>query len=91
VTFAVTTLAEQTHVRYGRAPPSTIAVNTPKGAKALASLDQLQVAVAYLRGHLDVEGDVMAVLAMRKFFPEYSSHRLAGPLRPGPGTGQRRA
>jgi cyclopropane-fatty-acyl-phospholipid synthase len=71
VTFAVTMLDGHKHTFGTGTPVFTITVNTTKGAKALASLDQLQVAVAYLRGHLDVDGDVMAVLAMRKFFPDF--------------------
>jgi cyclopropane-fatty-acyl-phospholipid synthase len=70
VTFAVTTLSGVKHTFGSGEPVFTIIVSTPKGAKALASLDQLQVAVAYLRGDLDVDGDVMTVLGMRKFFPD---------------------
>ncbi|GAA2702149.1 MULTISPECIES: class I SAM-dependent methyltransferase [Actinoplanes] len=40
------------------------------GQDAMLSLDQLQIAVAYLRGHLDVEGDIAAVLSMRRFFSD---------------------
>ncbi|WP_436530850.1 class I SAM-dependent methyltransferase [Actinoplanes sp. HUAS TT8] len=45
-------------------------VRDDAGHDALASLDQLQVAVAYLRGHLDVEGDLGAALNMRRFFSD---------------------
>ena len=70
VPFAVAPAGGVTH-RFGAGDPVfTITVHDARGAKALASLDQLQVAVAYLRGHLDVDGDVMALLAMRKFFPD---------------------
>ncbi len=69
--FALAGADGSTHVFGAGAPAFTITVLDAVGAKALASLDQLQVAVAYLRGHLDVEGDVMAVLAMRKFFPDF--------------------
>ncbi|MFC7479210.1 class I SAM-dependent methyltransferase [Luedemannella flava] len=69
--FALAGADGSTHTFGAGAPAFTITVLDSIGEKALASLDQLQVAVAYLRGHLDVEGDVMAVLAMRKFFPDF--------------------
>ena len=49
-------------------PEFTILVKDSHGAKALASLDQFGVAVAYLNGSLDVEGDLAAALKMRDFF-----------------------
>jgi cyclopropane-fatty-acyl-phospholipid synthase len=71
VTFSVTTLAGDKHTFGNGEPAFTLSVLSAAGAKALASLDQLQVAVAYLRGQLDVDGDVMAALKMRKFFPDF--------------------
>lgn len=69
VTFAVAARG-RSHTFGTGEPAFTITVNDNKGARALASLDQLQVAVAYLRGHLDLDGDVLTVLAMRRFFPD---------------------
>ena len=40
-------------------------VRTPAAARALASLDELRVGEWYLRGDLDVEGDLLAALDMR--------------------------
>ncbi|MET3421933.1 cyclopropane-fatty-acyl-phospholipid synthase [Actinoplanes tereljensis] len=55
----------------GTAPPTfSVLVRDEAGHDALASLDQLQVALAYLRGHLDVEGDIVALLNMRGFFSD---------------------
>lgn len=75
VPFAITTLDGTRHTfgadfTDGAAPAFTITINDDRGARALTSLDQLQVAVAYLSGHLDVDGDLMAVLAIRNFFPD---------------------
>jgi cyclopropane-fatty-acyl-phospholipid synthase len=71
VTFAVAAPGEgQAHTFGPGEPVFTITVRDVRGTRALASLDQLQVAVAYLRGHLDLDGDVQAVLAMRRFFPD---------------------
>jgi cyclopropane-fatty-acyl-phospholipid synthase len=53
------------------APVYTIRVLDERGAKALASLDQLGVAVAYLNGWLDVDGDMIIALKMRKFLQDF--------------------
>jgi cyclopropane-fatty-acyl-phospholipid synthase len=55
--------------RFGDGEPEfTITVRDARGAKALAGLDQLGVAVAYLEGWLDVDGDLAVALKMRNFF-----------------------
>jgi cyclopropane-fatty-acyl-phospholipid synthase len=51
-------------------PAFTITVRDGRGAKALAGLDQFGVAVAYLQGWLDVDGDLVAALRMRTFFKD---------------------
>ncbi len=89
VSFGVSTPDGQKHTFGPGEPAFTIVVADPKGAKALTSLDQLQVALAYLRGHIDVDGDLMAVLAMRKFFPDV--HPIAWLSRFAPGFFQGRA
>ncbi len=69
VPFAVVETLGATAHRFGEAEPAfTITVRDPRGGQALASLDQFGVAVAYLRGWLDVDGDLAAALAMRRFF-----------------------
>lgn len=52
-------------------PRYTFTVIDHRGAKALASLDQLSVADAYLEGWLELEGDLIAALSMRKFFHNF--------------------
>src|SRR5260370_1443940 len=52
-------------------PLYTISVSDERGAKALASLDQFGVAVAYLKGWLDVDGDLITALKMRKFLRDF--------------------
>ncbi|MFV2013149.1 MULTISPECIES: class I SAM-dependent methyltransferase [unclassified Micromonospora] len=70
VPFAVLDVAGMEH-RFGSGDPQfTIAVRHPRGARALAALDQFAVAVAYLQGWLDVEGDLSAALRMRAFFTD---------------------
>ena len=70
VSFAVQTPQGPKHTFGPDRPLFTIIANDDEGARALSSMDQLQVAMAYLHGHLDVDGDMMAALAMRKFFPD---------------------
>jgi cyclopropane-fatty-acyl-phospholipid synthase len=70
VSFAVQPLGAPAHT-FGPAEPAfVITVKERLGAKALASLDQFQIAVAYLKGWLDMDGDLMAALKMREFFPD---------------------
>ncbi len=69
IPFAVAARPDATAHRFGSGDPAfTITVTDARGAKALAGLDQLGVAVAYLEGWLDVEGDLVAALKMRSFF-----------------------
>lgn len=51
-------------------PAFTFVVREPRALDALASLDGLLVAEAYLGGALDVEGDLERVLAMRDLFSD---------------------
>jgi cyclopropane-fatty-acyl-phospholipid synthase len=70
VAFAVATRDGAKHGFGSGEPAFTITMNDRDGERAMQSLDQLQVAVAYLQGHLEVDGDVMTALTMRKFFPD---------------------
>jgi cyclopropane-fatty-acyl-phospholipid synthase len=64
------------------APRFIITVLDEFGAQALSSLDQLQVGIAYARGHLDIAGDFAAALTMRKLFSDF--HPIAFLTRWGP-------
>ncbi|MGI5215349.1 class I SAM-dependent methyltransferase [Plantactinospora sp. CA-290183] len=70
VPFAVAPADGPAHTLGGDDPQFTILVKDDRGAKALAALDQFAVAVAYLQGSLDVEGDLAAALRMRSFFTD---------------------
>lgn len=52
-------------------PAFTIVASDEAGEKALGSLDQFQVAVAYLEGHLDVNGDMQSALSIRALFNDF--------------------
>jgi cyclopropane-fatty-acyl-phospholipid synthase len=75
ISFALQPVAGPMQVFGPGAPAFTITVTDPRGMAALASLDQLRVAVAYLKGWLDLDGDLLTALSMRKFFPDF--HPLA--------------
>jgi cyclopropane-fatty-acyl-phospholipid synthase len=47
------------------APAFTLVSNTERGDRALASFDDLSVVNAYLHGHVDVEGDLYALIGYR--------------------------
>ena len=72
IPFAVAPAAGAPVHAFGDGKPAfTITVRDARGAQALAGLDQFGVAVAYLRGWLDVDGDLAAALRMRMFFRDF--------------------
>ncbi|HEX2190151.1 MAG TPA: class I SAM-dependent methyltransferase [Longimicrobiaceae bacterium] len=57
--------------RFGTGDPAfALVINDRAGLAALASLDKTRMAEAYMRGSLDVEGDLTRVLAMRSMFSD---------------------
>jgi cyclopropane-fatty-acyl-phospholipid synthase len=53
------------------------------GMRAVASLDQFAMGLAYLRGSLDVEGDLMAMLRIRAMFHDRHPIAWLGRFLPG--------
>ena len=51
-------------------PAFTLQLNNQQAIAALSTLDQQTIAEAYLSGHLDIEGDIMQVLALREMFKD---------------------
>lgn len=71
VPFAVRAADNGSTHRLGPGEPRfTLVANTPAGAAALASLDALAVATAYLNGDIDVEGDFLAAIHVRDLFSD---------------------
>jgi cyclopropane-fatty-acyl-phospholipid synthase len=70
VPFAVEQAGGPTHVVGSGEPVFTITVSEPGGWDALRSMDQFQIAVAYLEGSLDLGGDLLRGLSMRNFFTD---------------------
>jgi cyclopropane-fatty-acyl-phospholipid synthase len=68
--FALRSPHGRVHTFGNDKPAFTLAAADARGLDALASLDRLVIAESYLRGHLDIEGAVAAVLAQRNFFPD---------------------
>lgn len=82
IAFAVRPAGGPAHAFGDTDPAFTITITDDRGAKALASLDQFGVAVAYLRGWLDVDGDLAAALRMRRFFRDFHPLTWVGQLAP---------
>ena len=71
VPFAIRAAGNGQAHRFGPGEPRfTIVANTEAGASALAGLDALAVATAYLNGDVDVEGDFLAAINVRDFFSD---------------------
>jgi cyclopropane-fatty-acyl-phospholipid synthase len=56
------------HTFGDKAPVFTIQLNDEQAVAALSTLNQSTIAEAYLEGKIDLEGDVMRVLALRELF-----------------------
>jgi cyclopropane-fatty-acyl-phospholipid synthase len=82
IPFAVAPAGGAPHAFGDGDPAFTITISDRRGAKALAGLDQFGVAVAYLQGWLDVDGDLAAALRMRNFFRDLHPLTWIGQLAP---------
>jgi cyclopropane-fatty-acyl-phospholipid synthase len=83
VPFAVEPAVGLPATAFGTGDPAfTIRVTDDRGAKALAGLDQFGVAVAYLNGWLDVDGDLGEALKMRTFFRDFHPIAFVGRVVP---------
>ena len=60
----------------GDEPAFTIILNDEQGVAALSTLDQNTIAEAYLNGGIDLEGDIMRVLALRELFNDNRGTRF---------------
>lgn len=54
------------HVLGEGAPAFTVRVADARGHRALDSFDELSIAEAYMDGHLDIDGDMLAALKFRR-------------------------
>ncbi|HEX8906683.1 MAG TPA: class I SAM-dependent methyltransferase, partial [Longimicrobiaceae bacterium] len=58
-------------------PRFTLVANGDKGVEALASMDALAVAAAYLNGDIDLEGDFVAAINIRDIFSDRHPFQFA--------------
>lgn len=60
------TLADGTTWSFGQGEPAfAIVVRDAVGTRALASLDEMRCCEAYMQGHIDIEGDLLALTGLR--------------------------
>jgi cyclopropane-fatty-acyl-phospholipid synthase len=71
--FAVTVrTADGREESYGTDPAMTVVVTNDRGLAALSSLDELRVVEAYLRGDIDLVGDLVTGLDLRRMLSHTS-------------------
>src|SRR5438128_8888522 len=66
----------QVHMFGGQDPAFTIKLNDEQAVTALSTLDQNTIVDAYLKGDIDLEGDIMRVLALRELFNDNRGMRF---------------
>lgn len=77
VPFALRTSTGLSHT-FGRGTPAfAIVARNSSGIAALTTLDTSRIAEAYMRGDLDVDGDLMSVLTLRTMFSERHPFQFA--------------
>lgn len=68
IPFALRIAGEKVHYFGDKEPSFTIVLNNEQAVSALSTLDQNKIAEAYLAGNIDLEGDIIRVLALRELF-----------------------
>lgn len=76
IPFALRMTNGPTHTFGGSNPDFTIVLNNEQAVSALSTLDQNTIAEAYLTGNIDLEGDIMRVLALRELFNDNRGMRF---------------
>lgn len=76
IPFALSMKGGQVHRFGGEEPAFTIVLNDEQALSALSTLDQNTIAEAYLAGSIDLEGDIMQVLASRRLFNDSRGMRF---------------
>lgn len=62
--------------KFGTSPHFTFVLNNDYAVAALSTLDQNTVVEAYLAGYIDIHGDIMGALALRKLFTDKKGMRF---------------
>ena len=70
IPFALALKNGTTHNYGGETPAFTLTVSNGQGIAALSTMDQNTIIEAYLAGDIELEGDLMKVLALRELFSD---------------------
>ena len=76
IPFGLRMIDGTVHVFGAGNPAFTIILNDEKAVTALSTLDQNTIVENYLNGNLDIEGDMMSVLALRELFNDSRGMRF---------------
>ena len=76
IPFALKSMDEPPHIFGGVDPAFVIILNDDSAVTALSTLDQNKIVEAYLKGSIDIEGDIMQVLALRELFTDRKGMRF---------------
>ncbi len=76
IPFTLQTKDGPAHIFGGNEPAFSIILNNEQAVAALSTLDQNSIVDAYLAGHIDLEGDIMHVLALRELFNDNRGMRF---------------
>jgi cyclopropane-fatty-acyl-phospholipid synthase len=68
IPFALSGGNGATYTFGGKEPAFTMVLKNEQALAALSTLNQTKIAETYLAGHMDLEGDIMSVLALRGLF-----------------------
>ena len=70
IPFSLSLAGGATH-NFGGAPPAfMLTVTNVQGIAALSTMDQNTIVEAYLAGNIEIEGDLMKILALRELFSD---------------------
>ncbi len=76
IPFALRAAGGDIHTFGGAEPVFTIILNNEQGVAALSTLEQSTITDAYLAGDIDLEGDLLQVLALRELFNDNRGMRF---------------
>ena len=76
IPFALHSANGPEHTFGGDEPAFTIILNNDQAVAALSTLDQNTIIDSYLAGNIDLEGDIMGALALRKLFNDKRGMRF---------------
>src|SRR5690349_15845606 len=76
IPFALRAADGPLHKFGNKEPAFSIVLNNEEAVAALSTLDQNVIAEAYLAGNIDLEGDIMSVLALRELFNDSRGMRF---------------